>query len=134
MKEKHKLSPPWEGPYTVTEVVRSGTYQLEDNNGNLLNNTWNIEQLRCFSPKFGLNHFFVRTRSRKSTPARNTFSPGRSRGSMYNILILPLFLLSHDKAAVSPNRNTFHSLCLPYVTLFLLPTKHTPPFPMVTNS
>ena len=21
MKEKHKLSPPWEGPYTVTEVI-----------------------------------------------------------------------------------------------------------------
>ena len=21
-KEKHKLSPPWEGPYTVTEVIR----------------------------------------------------------------------------------------------------------------
>ena len=36
-KEKHKLSPPWEGPYTVTKVVRSGTYRLEDNN--LLNNT-----------------------------------------------------------------------------------------------
>ena len=25
-KEKHKLSPPWEGPYMVTEVIRSGTY------------------------------------------------------------------------------------------------------------
>ena len=24
IKEKHKLSPPWEGPYTVTEVIRSG--------------------------------------------------------------------------------------------------------------
>ena len=49
-KEKHKLSPPWEGPYTVTEVIRPGTYRLEDNNGNALNNTWNIEQLRCFFP------------------------------------------------------------------------------------
>ena len=26
MKEKHKLSPPWEGPYTVTEVIRPGAY------------------------------------------------------------------------------------------------------------
>ena len=43
MKEKHKLSPPWEGPYTVTEVIRPGTYQLEDDNGNVLTNTWNIE-------------------------------------------------------------------------------------------
>ena len=50
MKEKHKLSPPWEGPYMVIEVIRPGTYRLEDNNGNALNNTWNIEQLRHFFP------------------------------------------------------------------------------------
>ncbi|XP_072146545.1 uncharacterized protein [Setaria viridis] len=25
-KDKHKLSPPWEGPYTVAEVIRRGTY------------------------------------------------------------------------------------------------------------
>ena len=50
MKEKHKLSPPWEGPYTATEVIRPGTYRLEDNNGNVLTNTWNIEQLRHFFP------------------------------------------------------------------------------------
>ena len=56
-KKKHKLSPPWEGPYTVTEVIRPGTYRLEDNNGNILNNTWNIEQLRRFFLKFGLNTF-----------------------------------------------------------------------------
>ena len=49
-KEKHKLSLSWEGPYTVTEVIRPGTYRLEDNNDNLLNNTWNIEQLHHFSP------------------------------------------------------------------------------------
>ena len=29
-KEKHKLSQSWEGPYTVTEVIRPGTYRLED--------------------------------------------------------------------------------------------------------
>ena len=57
MKEKHKLSPPWEGPYTVAEVIRLGTYRLKDNNGNVLTNTWNIEQLRRFSPKFGLTAF-----------------------------------------------------------------------------
>ena len=49
-KEKHKLSPPWEGPYTVTEVIQPGTYRLEDDNGNVLTNTWNIEQLHCFPP------------------------------------------------------------------------------------
>jgi len=25
-KEKHKLSPPWEGPYTLIEVIRPGAY------------------------------------------------------------------------------------------------------------
>ena len=49
MKEKHKLSPPWEGPYTMTEIIRPGTYRLEDNNENVLTNTWNIEQL-CHFP------------------------------------------------------------------------------------
>ena len=42
-KEKHKLSPPWEGPYTVTEVIQPGAYRLKDDNGNILTNTWNIE-------------------------------------------------------------------------------------------
>ena len=47
-KEKYKLSPPWEGPYTVTEVIRLGAYRLKDDNGNILTNTWNIEQLYHF--------------------------------------------------------------------------------------
>ena len=49
-KEKHKLSPPWEGPYTVTKVIQPGTYQLKNDNGDVLTNTWNIKQLRCFFP------------------------------------------------------------------------------------
>ena len=56
-KEKHKLSPPWEGPYTVTKVIRLGTYRLEGDNGNVLTNTWNIEQLCHFPPKFSLTTF-----------------------------------------------------------------------------
>ena len=49
-KDKHKLSPPWEGPYTVAEVIRPGAYRLKDDNGNVLTNTWNIEQLCRFFP------------------------------------------------------------------------------------
>ena len=49
-KDKHKLSPPWEGPYMVAEVERKGTYKLKDSDGNTLTNTWNIEQLRRFFP------------------------------------------------------------------------------------
>ena len=46
----NKLSPPWEGPYTVTKVIRSSAYRLKDDNSNILTNTWNIEQLRRFFP------------------------------------------------------------------------------------
>ena len=49
-KDKHKLSPPWEGPYSIAEVIQPGTYRLKDSNGNILTNSWNIEQLRCFFP------------------------------------------------------------------------------------
>ena len=42
-KEKHKLSPPWEGPYTVTEVIRPGAYRLKDDNRSVLTNTWNVK-------------------------------------------------------------------------------------------
>jgi hypothetical protein len=49
-KDKHKLTLPWEGSYMIAEVVRPGTYRLKDSDGNVLTNTWNIEQLRCFFP------------------------------------------------------------------------------------
>jgi len=50
MKDKHKLSPPWEGSYNIAEVIRPGTYRLKDSDSNTLTNTWNIEQLRRFFP------------------------------------------------------------------------------------
>ena len=39
-----------EGPYTVTEVIRPGAYRLKDDNGNVLTNTWNSEQLHRLFP------------------------------------------------------------------------------------
>ena len=41
----------------VTKVIRPGAYRLKDDNGNVLTNTWNIEQLRHFPPKFSLTTF-----------------------------------------------------------------------------
>ena len=38
-KDKHKLSPPREGPYNIVEVIRLGTYKLKDSDGNTLTNT-----------------------------------------------------------------------------------------------
>jgi hypothetical protein len=44
----HKLSPPWEGPYVVVKVLKPGTYELANEDGEELTNAWNIQQLRRF--------------------------------------------------------------------------------------
>jgi hypothetical protein len=44
-KDRHKLSPPWEGPFVVGEVLRPDTYKLKVDKGRMLANAWNIEQL-----------------------------------------------------------------------------------------
>ena len=41
----------------VTEVIQLNASRLKDDNDNILTNTWNIEQLRRFPPKFGLTAF-----------------------------------------------------------------------------
>ncbi|XP_015696299.1 uncharacterized protein LOC102714123 [Oryza brachyantha] len=45
-KDRHKLSPIWEGPYIIAEVTQPGSYRLRMEDGRLLENSWNIEQLR----------------------------------------------------------------------------------------
>ena len=42
-KNCHKLSPPWEGPYIIAEVLRPGTYKLKTIDGKIFTNAWNIE-------------------------------------------------------------------------------------------
>ena len=42
-KYRHKLSPPWEGPYIIVEVLRPGTYKLKTIDGEVFANAWNIE-------------------------------------------------------------------------------------------
>jgi len=49
-KDRHKLSPPWEGPYVIAEVLRPGTYKLKTIDGQIFTNAWNIEQLCRFYP------------------------------------------------------------------------------------
>ena len=77
-KEKHKFSSPWEGSYTVIEVIRPGTYRLKDDNGNVLTNTWNIEQLCCFPLKIRSYHFLSFNICSHKHPSPNTFGPGCS--------------------------------------------------------
>jgi hypothetical protein len=49
-KDNHKLSPPWEGPFIIHEVLRPGTYKIQYEDGRVVSNAWNIEHLRSFYP------------------------------------------------------------------------------------
>mgnify|MGYP003702514159 CR=1 FL=1 len=44
----NKLSPKWDGPYTVVQVLRPGAFKIADGEGRELSNSWNIDQLRKF--------------------------------------------------------------------------------------
>jgi hypothetical protein len=49
-KDRHKLAPPWEGPFIVHEVFRPGTYKIQYEDRRVVSNAWNIEHLRPFYP------------------------------------------------------------------------------------
>jgi hypothetical protein len=44
----HKLSSPWEGPFTVAKVTGPGSYRLQTLEGEDINNSWNVDQLCRF--------------------------------------------------------------------------------------
>jgi hypothetical protein len=44
----HKLSSPWEGPFTVAKVTALGSYRLQTLEGEDVNNSWNVDQLCQF--------------------------------------------------------------------------------------
>jgi hypothetical protein len=44
----HKISSPWEGPFTVAKVTGPDSYRLQTLEGEDVNNSWNIDQLCRF--------------------------------------------------------------------------------------
>jgi hypothetical protein len=44
----HKLSSPWEGPFTVAKVTGPGSYRLQTLEGEYVNNSWNVDQICWF--------------------------------------------------------------------------------------
>jgi hypothetical protein len=47
---RHKLTPPWEGPFIIGKILKPGTYKLANDQGEVYSNAWNIQQLRRFYP------------------------------------------------------------------------------------
>jgi hypothetical protein len=48
IKDKHKFSTLWEGPFIVVDVAAAGAYVLAEIDGGMLPNTWNTDQLRKY--------------------------------------------------------------------------------------
>jgi transposase InsO family protein len=40
---RHKLTPPWEGPFIIAKILKPGTYKLANNQGEVYSNAWNIQ-------------------------------------------------------------------------------------------
>jgi hypothetical protein len=48
MEGLHKLSSPWEGPFTDAKVIGPGSYRLQTLEGEDISNSWNVDQLCRF--------------------------------------------------------------------------------------
>ncbi|XP_077228370.1 uncharacterized protein LOC143861317 [Tasmannia lanceolata] len=48
LKKVGKLSPTWEGPYRVKEIIRPGSYKLETLGEHQLPHAWNSKNLRKY--------------------------------------------------------------------------------------
>jgi hypothetical protein len=48
MEGLHKLSFPWEGPFTVAKVTGPGSYRPQTLEGEDINTSWNVDQLCRF--------------------------------------------------------------------------------------
>jgi hypothetical protein len=44
-KDRHKVAPPWEGSFIIHQVLRPGTYKIRYEDGRVVSNAWNIQQL-----------------------------------------------------------------------------------------
>jgi hypothetical protein len=44
----HKLSSPWEGPFTISKVTGPGSYRLQTLEGEDISNSWNVDRLCRF--------------------------------------------------------------------------------------
>jgi hypothetical protein len=44
-KDRHKVAPPWEESFIIHQVLRPGTYKIRYEDGRVVSNVWNIQQL-----------------------------------------------------------------------------------------
>jgi hypothetical protein len=75
---RHKLTPPWEGPFVITKVLKHRTYKLAKSQGEVYSNAWNIRQLRRFYPKDAFKSFIHLVHTRSLTIKEGSALPRQS--------------------------------------------------------
>jgi hypothetical protein len=73
----HKLSSPWEGPFTVVKVTGPGSYRLQTLEGEDVNNSWNIDQL-CRFYAYSTDYLGAQVYTTTPKPLRCKRPPGPS--------------------------------------------------------
>jgi hypothetical protein len=48
IKDKHKFSSSWEGPFIIVDIAALGAYVLVEVDSHMLPNMWNADQLRKY--------------------------------------------------------------------------------------
>jgi hypothetical protein len=94
-KGRHKLTPPWEGPYIIAEVLNPGTYKLSKEKGKIFTNAWNIEQ-------FGSQALIISRRDHldleKFCKATPRLLSGLDQVHAGNFILLVRLVWIHDEA------------------------------------
>jgi hypothetical protein len=99
----HKLSSPWEGPFTVAKVTGPGSYRLQKVKGEDVNNSWNIDQSVDSTPSLPttLGAQFYTTTQR---PLRCKWPPGPSTSLRTTLLQDPALTTTNGSWAAPSNK------------------------------
>jgi hypothetical protein len=49
---RHKLTPPWEGPFIIAKILKLGTYKLANDQGEVYSNAWTSNNYVAFTLKY----------------------------------------------------------------------------------
>jgi hypothetical protein len=57
-KYRHKLAPPWEGPFIVDQVLQPESFKIQYEDGRVVSNTWN-KHLHPFYPWVNVHTLWI---------------------------------------------------------------------------
>jgi hypothetical protein len=103
MEGLHKLSSPWEGPFTVAKVTGPGSYRLQTLEGEDVNNSWNIDQLCDSTPSLPTT-LGAQVYTTTQRPLRRKRPPGPGTSLRTTLLQDPVLTATNGSWAAPSNK------------------------------